>query len=234
MAAKAWPQQAWFLKVICVMWKSLSSVASARSQSGSPPIARPKPASPSMISSDPVRPSAAARAAVTPASAARPACMGLDIESARNACCRPAEKVAPRSVPSRAWRGRDASHRGPAPRRERAGAAPPEEPRLREATRRTNRSPRVWRGAAHWARWAACDSHRQTARNALPRTWDEHPPQRFSIHCQQGRLQLNAVPEILHPEILVRTVLIVVVIGDGNLDRVRPEYVDDHVERNAA
>src|SRR5882762_70395 len=65
-------------------------------------------------------------------------------------------------------------------------------------------------------------------------TWDEHPSQRFSIHCQQGRLQLDAVPEILHPEILVRTVLIVVVIGDGNLDRVRPEYVDDHVERNAA
>src|SRR5439155_381961 len=59
-----------------------------------------------MMSSDPVTPSAAASAAVTPASAARPACMGLDIESARNACCRPAEKVA--TVAS-AWAKRFAS-----------------------------------------------------------------------------------------------------------------------------
>ena len=39
-------------------------------------------------------PSAAASAAVTPASAAWPACSGFDIESMRNACCSPAEKVA--------------------------------------------------------------------------------------------------------------------------------------------
>src|SRR5256885_1806828 len=47
-----------------------------------------------MMSSAPVTPPAAASAAVTPASAARPACMGLDMESERKACCRPAEKVA--------------------------------------------------------------------------------------------------------------------------------------------
>ena len=39
-------------------------------------------------------PSRAASAAVTPASAAWPACSGFDIESMRNACCSPAEKVA--------------------------------------------------------------------------------------------------------------------------------------------
>ena len=54
------------------------------------PIAAAKP---TMTSSDPVTPSRAASAAVTPASAARPACSGFDIESMRNACCRPAAKV---------------------------------------------------------------------------------------------------------------------------------------------
>ena len=93
MAAKACPQQAWFLNVMRVMWKSRPSVASASCQSGPSAIARPKPASPSMTSSEPVTPSRAESAAVTPASAARPACSGLDIESMRKACCRPAQNV---------------------------------------------------------------------------------------------------------------------------------------------
>ena len=46
-----------------------------------------------MMSSAPVTPSAALSAALTPASAARPACIGLDMESDRKACCRPAAKV---------------------------------------------------------------------------------------------------------------------------------------------
>ena len=41
-----------------------------------------------------VKPRDASCAASKPASAARPACSGLDIESIRNACCRPAAKVA--------------------------------------------------------------------------------------------------------------------------------------------
>ncbi len=94
IAAKVWPQPMWFLKVRRVMWKSRPSVSPTVLQSGPSLIARPSPASPSSTSRDPVTPSAASCAASTPASAARPACSGLDIESIRNACCRPAAKVA--------------------------------------------------------------------------------------------------------------------------------------------
>ena len=93
MAAKVWPQQVWFLKVMRQMLKVLPSDSKALSQSGLSDIARPKPASPSMTSSEPVTPSFAASAAVTPASAARPACSGLDIESMRKDCCSAAENV---------------------------------------------------------------------------------------------------------------------------------------------
>src|SRR5262245_48728095 len=57
---------------------------------------------------------------------------------------------------------------------------------------------------------------------------------KLSFHHQQSRLQLDTVPEVLQPDVLVRAVLIVVVIDDWNLDRVRSQYVDDHVERDAS
>ena len=94
IAANVWPQHAWFLNVMPVMWNSRPNVSMQCAQSGELPIAWPKPASPSSTSSAPVTPTPAASAAVTPASAARPACSGLDIESLRNACCSAAAQVA--------------------------------------------------------------------------------------------------------------------------------------------
>src|SRR5215469_11358142 len=63
-----------------------------------------------------------------------------------------------------------------------------------------------------------------------------HKPRsaKLSFHHQQSRLQLDAVPEVLQPDVLVSAVLIVVVIDDWNLDRVRSQYVDDHVEGDAS
>src|SRR6185503_4428452 len=88
-----WPQQVWFLNVMPQTLNVFPRDAKHLSQSGPSDIATPNPAAPSITSSDPVTPSRAASAAVTPASAARPACSGLDIESMRNDCCRPAAKV---------------------------------------------------------------------------------------------------------------------------------------------
>src|SRR3546814_9194114 len=72
----------------------LPSWSIASDQSAAPHRATPNPAGPSRISSAPVMPFDAAWAARTPIQAAWPACNGLVIESDRNACCSPAEKVA--------------------------------------------------------------------------------------------------------------------------------------------
>ena len=61
IAAKVWPQHAWFLNVMRVMWKSLPRVARPFPSRGLSPIAAAKP---TITSSDPVTPSRAASAAV--------------------------------------------------------------------------------------------------------------------------------------------------------------------------
>ena len=39
------------------------------------------------------------------------------------------------------------------------------------------------------------------------------------LHCQEGRHQLDSVPEILDPEVLVEAMLVVVVIAHPDSDR---------------
>src|SRR5665213_694345 len=56
---------------------------------------------------------------------------------------------------------------------------------------------------------------------------------RTALHRQQRSHELDAVPEVLHPDVLVEAVLVVVVVGDGDDDRRRPEGPFEDVERHA-
>src|ERR1035438_2767103 len=52
------------------------------------------------------------------------------------------------------------------------------------------------------------------------------------LHGEQRRHQVNSVPEILYPEVLIEAVLVVVVIGDGNYDGARAERALNHIQRD--
>src|SRR5437899_2053114 len=101
------------------------------------------------------------------------------------------------------------------------------------------RSPRNW--ARYWAMVSACNMSFSSdwlvlsycPIHGVREAFCGGDPGVMKLHRQQRGHQLDTVPQVLYPEILVEAVLIVVVIGDRHGDRRRVQDVLDHVERYA-